>query len=91
MSTCDVWWAAPVEPDDAPALVALLDDHERDRLERFRRPADAARYLAAHALTRIVLGGCLDRVPAALVIDRTCRCGEQHGKPTLAAAGPRSR
>jgi 4'-phosphopantetheinyl transferase len=76
-----------VAPGDAPGLVALLDAHERARLERFRRAVDAARYLAAHALTRIVLGRCLDRAPAELEFDRTCRCGEPHGKPTL-AGGP---
>ena len=68
--------------------MALLDPHERERLGRFRRPADAARYLAAHALTRVVLGAALDRPPAALVFDRTCRCGEAHGKPRLADRGP---
>lgn len=78
-SGVDVWWAAPVEPVTAPGLVALLDAHERERLGRFRRPADAARYLAAHALTRLVLGVA----PAADVFDRTCRCGQPHGKPTL--------
>lgn len=87
MTTCDVWWAAPVAPADAPGLVAVLDGHERARLERFRRPVDAARYLAAHALTRIVLGGHLEHAPAELVFDRTCHCGEPHGKPTL-AGGP---
>jgi 4'-phosphopantetheinyl transferase len=86
MTTCAVWWAAPVAP--APALVALLDAHERARMDRFRRDADAARYLAAHALTRIVLGHHLGHAPAALVFDRTCRCGEQHGKPTLGGGGP---
>ena len=75
----DVWWAAPVDPATAPGLVAHLDGHERDRMARFRRPADAARYLAAHALTRLVLGVAA----AADVFDRTCRCGEQHGKPVL--------
>ncbi|HEY0815736.1 MAG TPA: 4'-phosphopantetheinyl transferase superfamily protein [Pseudonocardia sp.] len=88
MSTCHVWWAAPVAPADAPALVELLDEHERERLSRFRQPADSARYLAAHALTRIVLGRFLERAPSSLVIDRTCRCGAQHGKPTLAGGGP---
>ncbi|GAA1837008.1 4'-phosphopantetheinyl transferase superfamily protein [Pseudonocardia ailaonensis] len=83
----DVWWARPVDPGAAPALVAVLDDHERTRLDRFRREADRARYLAAHALTRLVLGAHLGADPAALVLDRTCRCGEQHGKPTL-PSGP---
>ena len=78
-----VWWAAPVAPGDAPGLVAVLDDHERDRLDRFRRPADQARYLAAHALVRLVLADAVGTSAAALTFDRTCRCGAQHGKPVL--------
>lgn len=77
-----MWWAAPVDPDDAPDLRALLDGHERERLDRFRRASDRARYLAAHALARLVLAPLIGQPPAALVFDRTCRCGEQHGKPT---------
>jgi 4'-phosphopantetheinyl transferase len=80
---CRVWWAAPVAPEAAPHLVALLDAHEHDRIGRFRRPADRARYLAAHALTRLVLADAVGRAPDALVFDRTCRCGQQHGKPVL--------
>jgi len=80
--TCTVWWAAPVDPDGAPALVGLLDDHERERLARFRRPADRGRYLAAHALARLVLGGS-GRAAAGVVFDRTCRCGAAHGRPVL--------
>jgi 4'-phosphopantetheinyl transferase len=83
VAVCEVWWARPVAPDAAPALVALLDGIERARLARFRRPADAARYLAAHALTRLVLAGAVGRGAGELAFDRTCRCGEQHGKPTL--------
>ena len=79
---CTVWWAAPLDPQDAPALVGLLDAHERDRLARLRRPDDRARYLAAHALVRLVLAG--DGAAAArLTFDRTCRCGAPHGKPVL--------
>jgi 4'-phosphopantetheinyl transferase len=78
-----VWWAAPVAPAGAPGLVALLDDHERARLGRFRRDADRARYLAAHALTRIVLADAVGTPAGALVFDRTCRCGAPHGKPVL--------
>jgi len=81
--SCDVWWAAPVEPGNAPGLVALLDVHERERLARFRRAGDRARYLAAHGLVRVVLADLLECAPAALTFDRTCRCGEQHGKPTV--------
>lgn len=62
----------------------MLDEHERARLAAFRRPADAARYLAAHALVRITLAERLGIAPAAIVLDRTCRCGKPHGKPRLA-------
>lgn len=82
-----MWWAAPVDPDTAPQLVTLLDAHERERLHRFHRAADRARYLAAHALTRLVLGDLLARPAGALTFDRTCRCGQQHGKPVLLVAG----
>ncbi len=83
MEPCRVFWAAPVDPDDAPRLVALLDGHERERLARFRRAADRARYLAAHALARRAVAVVAGADPAALVIDRTCRCGEPHGKPSV--------
>ncbi|MGD9528881.1 4'-phosphopantetheinyl transferase family protein [Pseudonocardia sp.] len=85
---CTVRWASPVAPEDAPGLVALLDEHERDRLARFRRAADRARYLAAHALARVVLAELIDVAPAGVEFDRTCRCGEQHGKPVVQAGCP---
>jgi 4'-phosphopantetheinyl transferase len=78
-----VWWARPVPPADGGALADLLDAHERSRLSRFRREADRARYLAAHALTRLALAAAVGHSAADLRFDRTCRCGEQHGKPTL--------
>jgi 4'-phosphopantetheinyl transferase len=78
-----VWWARPVAPADAGRLADLLDAHEHARLDRFRRAADRARYLAAHALTRLVLGAATGQEAAALEFDRTCRCGQQHGKPAL--------
>lgn len=87
VAPCTVHWASPVSPQLAPRLVDLLDGLERDRLARFRRTADRARYLAAHALTRIVLGEVLDVPAAAVEIDRTCRCGDQHGKPVVRGPG----
>ncbi|MGH3564432.1 MAG: 4'-phosphopantetheinyl transferase family protein [Pseudonocardia sp.] len=83
---CSIWWAAPVDPARGPGLLHLLDAHERGRLARLRRAADRARYLAAHALTRLVLGDLLNIPAVALELDRTCRCGEQHGKPRLLGA-----
>lgn len=85
--TVTVWWAAPADPGARADLVALLDAHERERLVALRRPEDRARYLAAHALARLVLAERLDADPAELVLDRTCRCGEPHGKPRLAGRG----
>ena len=84
---CRVFWASPVDPESAARLVRLLDAHERERLTRFHRAADRARYLAAHALTRLVLGDALSTPADRLVFDRTCRCGQQHGKPTLREPG----
>lgn len=79
-----VWWATPVGPD--PALFALLDDVERGRYERLRRPADRDRFLTAHALARLVLGRTLGRHPAALRLLAECRqCGGPHGKPRLSS------
>jgi 4'-phosphopantetheinyl transferase len=77
-----VWWATPVGPD--PALWALLDDVERARYDRLRRPADRDRFLTAHALARLVLGRTLGRHPAALRLVAECRhCSGPHGKPML--------
>jgi 4'-phosphopantetheinyl transferase len=78
-----VWWARPVPPADGGRLVDLLDARERARLDRFRRDDDRARYLAAHALTRLVLAAAVGHPAAELEFDRTCRCGQQHGKPVL--------
>lgn len=88
VGSCTVWWAAPLPPGKGLGLIDLLDTHERERLWRLRRDLDRARYLAAHALARLVLSAALDRPPAALTFDRTCRCGRPHGKPRLCGGGP---
>lgn len=84
---CEVWWA---RPDAAPeALAAVLDAAERDRLRRFRRPADRARYLAAHAIARMVLAARLGAHPAEITFAFRCgACGGPHGKPRLAGPHP---
>jgi 4'-phosphopantetheinyl transferase len=57
---------------------------EQARFARFRRAEDRARYAAARVLSRTVLGGLLDRDPAALRFDRTCEhCGCANGRPRL--------
>lgn len=80
--TCDIWWVEPARA--RPELLDLLDDDERDRHARFRLPADRDRYLAAHALARLVCGQAAgvppERVEFTLhcpVCDRT----DPHGKP----------
>lgn len=61
--------------------LAALSADERDRRERFRLPADRARFLVAHALKRQVLGGLLGRPGASLRF-----AALEHGKPVLADA-----
>ncbi|WP_406282070.1 4'-phosphopantetheinyl transferase family protein [Embleya sp. NBC_00896] len=85
LAECAVWWARP-EPD-APAR-AWLDAAERARYDRYRRPADQARFGTARALARRVLADRLGVRPADVTFDTTCRlCGCSQGKPRL-AAGP---
>lgn len=79
---CEVWWAHPASAD--ASLLALLDDAERARFERFRLTADKFRFLAAHALIRLVLADRLGTDPAAVELHPTvCGCGRLHGKPRL--------
>ncbi|MCB5165492.1 4'-phosphopantetheinyl transferase superfamily protein [Streptomyces bambusae] len=83
----DVWY---VGVDQVPeSLAVLLNGHDRARRRRIVREADRSRFLAAWVLARIVLGERLDRDPAALEFDRTCRhCGDRsHGKPVVGTAG----
>ena len=68
---------------DDPALAMLLDDHERERAGRRSSPA---RYIAAHALLRTVVGERLGIAPTAVRFERACAtCGStSHGKPVVA-------
>lgn len=73
-------WRFPldVEPRDR----ALLSDDERARADRFLADGHRDRYVAGRARLRRVLGGLLDREPAALRFEY----GEA-GKPRVADAG----
>jgi 4'-phosphopantetheinyl transferase len=83
--SCELWWARPWSAP--PGARLLLDEAERARLGRFRRPEDAARFLAAHALARVVVGRALDIAPATVGFTARCpHCGGPHGKPTVADA-----
>ena len=98
---CQVWWATPAMA--GPRLWPLLHEHERESARALRRPADRARYLVAHALTRWVVGAHALIAPAAVRFSYVCRrCGAAHGEPvpdgaarglelSLSHAGRRSR
>lgn len=68
-------------PLDPPAddLLALLDDDERGRASRFRFAGDRARFVAAHAMTRIAIGRATGCPPDALRFT-----AGPFGKPRLA-------
>jgi 4'-phosphopantetheinyl transferase len=76
--------------DTDPDLLRLLDGRENERLQTLRRIEDRQLYIAAHGLTRRVLGAWLGRAPETVEIRVTCRsCGsDRHGKPYV-ADGPR--
>jgi 4'-phosphopantetheinyl transferase len=75
---------APEEADDGRAAraLALLDADERARIGRFRRRADARRYLFAHALARTTLSQYAPDVPPERW---RFRIGA-HGRPEVADA-----
>ena len=62
----------------APKLQVLLSGDERDKAMRFRRDADRDRYVASHAMVRLVLSRYVGAPPASLEFG----VGE-HGKPEL--------
>jgi 4'-phosphopantetheinyl transferase len=83
---CDVWWARP-----APAtgrLLALLDDVERERYERYRQEVDKLRFLTGRTLLRMIGGRWLGVEPEQVALDASCYdCGKPHGKPRVVAPG----
>ncbi|MEU9826322.1 4'-phosphopantetheinyl transferase family protein [Micromonospora chersina] len=65
-------------------LLEVLDDRERQRVERIVAEADRARFLLGAALLRTVAGLMLDVPAEAVTVDRTCpQCGRWHGRPRL--------
>lgn len=80
--------ALAAEPDDA--VLALLDETERDRLARLRRPDDRARFVTGRRLARTALGALLGVAPAdvPLTIGPAGRPGVgPAGRPGVDAAG----
>jgi 4'-phosphopantetheinyl transferase len=83
----DVWWTTPAQV--TPRLLDLLNDVERERHERFRMPADKARFVTGRAVTRSVVADVLGIKPEQVVLDSTCPdCGKPHGRPVVVADGP---
>jgi 4'-phosphopantetheinyl transferase len=70
------------------AHLALLDDQERDRAERYQLATARDRFLLGAVVLRVAAGQSLGIRPADLAVDRTCgRCGSQHGRPQLPGTG----
>ncbi|MFE1544343.1 4'-phosphopantetheinyl transferase family protein [Streptomyces microflavus] len=78
----------PSGPSHAP-LPPGLSSAELRRAASFARPADRAAYATAHTALRQLLGGYLDRPPAALTFVREpCPgCAGPHGRPAVVQAG----
>lgn len=76
-------WLVDARTPDYPALAALLDEPERQRLARLRREEARRRFVAAHGTARVIVGRQLGVPPAVLRWRRG-----RHGKPELAE--PRS-
>jgi 4'-phosphopantetheinyl transferase len=75
-------WAATLEHAEtlAQRFLTVLTEDERERASRFRFPVDAARFSAARAILRLLLGAYAGSVPEAL------RFGAgPHGKPFLSS------
>lgn len=57
-----VWWMATdaVGPADLHKWLAILDEEERERADRFHFSIDRREFIAAHALLRFMLSSCLN-------------------------------
>ena len=71
----------PIDAGHDDAGLEWLDDDERARAARFIRSEDARRFVAAHAMVRVVLGRCLDVAPTAVRFTV-----DTYGKPVLCEA-----
>jgi 4'-phosphopantetheinyl transferase len=71
----------------SPELEALLDDSEHERLASLCREEDRHRFVATHALARLVLSQVTGQSAITLTFVAHClRCGGRHGKVRLATA-----
>jgi 4'-phosphopantetheinyl transferase len=74
--------------DARPELAQLLDRAELDRRARLRRVEDRDRLLVGAALVRLAVAHRLGCSPLDVRLDRTCDCGEPHGKPRVTTPAP---
>lgn len=82
MSAVDVWLVdLTLAPDRLERCASVLDRAERERGDRFLRPADRARFIASHAALRLVLAEA--HACASSEIRLTVQAA---GKPHLAAS-----
>lgn len=78
-------WSASTCATESLFPSALLSGAERAKAERFRRAGDRARYIASHALLRLVLSAYAGAPPRALQFERDAR-----DKPRLAPGAARA-
>lgn len=79
MSAADIWLVDLAVPSDRLArCTQILDGSERERADRFLRPADRARFIVSHAALRLVLAGALGRAPSSIRMT-----ADASGKPRL--------
>ncbi len=78
-------WCVALDVGDAlfEERTAVLDDNERARARRFKRPLDARRWSFARAMLRHLLSQCVSLSADTLRFDY-----EGNGKPRLAGAHP---
>jgi 4'-phosphopantetheinyl transferase len=80
-------WSFDLTDDDLrdEAALAVLDEGERARRQRFLREETRVRFTAAHAGLRFVLAEWIGARPADLRFGRgRCpNCGDSHGRPQL--------
>ena len=69
-------------PHRSARLTGMLTDLERARLASLGSSDERDRFVAGHALLRLVAAGCWSLDPAAVALTFTCaRCGGPHGRP----------
>lgn len=77
--TTRLWWVRPENFEVTPAALALLNNEERQQLQRFIPLTKRHEFLVTRVLVRSVLGSALGMAPQALTFVRN-----EWGRPALA-------